>query len=464
MKLHFFGANRTTTGSRHLLEVNGRRILIECGMYQGHRAESIARNREMPFDSSQIDVMLLSHAHIDHSGVIPVLCRSGFRGQTICTNATADLCNVMLMDSAHIQEQDAAFVSKKNAKKGLPPVEPLYTQAETRVALQQFRGVPYHEPVAITDGVTARWLDAGHILGSAMIVLDIEETGRKVRLAFSGDLGRGHNDLLRDPEHPQDVDYVLMECTYGNRDHESAGDVNQRVCAIINRAVERGGKIIIPAFAVGRCQQLLYTLYELRRTQCIPAIPTYVDSPLSLEATEVFRRHPEGFNKNFYDVMMNAQNPFAVSNLNYIETVQESKSLNEVTGSCIIISASGMAEAGRIRHHIKNNVEDDRNTILIVGWCAPNTLGAQLATGQKEVNIFGEKYRVRASIETINAYSGHADRNELRAWVEQITGPLRGIFLVHGEEDGAMAFAATLREMRSAANVVVPEFADSADL
>jgi metallo-beta-lactamase family protein len=467
MKLHFFGANRTTTGSRHLLEANGKRILIECGMYQGKRAESIARNREMPFDSSRIDVMLLSHAHIDHSGVIPVLCRSGFQGQILCTDATVDLCDAMLMDSAHIQEQDAAFVTEKNAKKGLPPVEPLYTQADTRKALQQFRGVRYHEPVPITDGVTAQWLDAGHILGSAMIVLDIEEAGRKVRLAFSGDLGRGHNDLLRDPEHPQDVDYLLTECTYGNRDHESMTNVNERVCAIVNGAIERHGKIIIPAFAVGRCQQLLYTLYELERTQCIPRIPIYVDSPLSLQATEVFRRHPEAFNKKFYDVMMSVQNPFSVSNLRYVETVEESKSLNELTGSCIIISASGMAEAGRIRHHIKNNIENERNTILIVGWCAPNTLGAQLAAGQKEISIFGEKYRVRASVETINAYSGHADRGELRAWVEQITGPLRGIFLVHGEEDAATAFAETLRQIRPAtpqSGVAVPEFGDSVEL
>jgi metallo-beta-lactamase family protein len=464
MKLHFLGANRTTTGSKHLLEVAGHRVLIECGMYQGRRAESIEQNSKLPFDCAGVDAMLLSHAHIDHTGVIPVLCKSGFAGPIHCTEATADLCRIMLMDSAHIQEQDAEFVSKKNAKKGLPPVAPLYTQVDAAASLDHLQSVAYNRPTPIIDGVTATWLDAGHILGSAMIVVDLVEGGRKVRLAFSGDLGRGHNDILRDPDHPRDVDYLLVESTYGNRVHEPLADVNDRVCAIINRALERNGKIVIPSFAVGRTQQLLYTIFELTKSRCIPSLPVYVDSPLSLQATEVFRRHPECFNKKFYDMMMNHDNPFSMHNINYVRSVEESMALNDLKKPAIIISASGMAEAGRIRHHIKNNIGDDRNTILIVGWCAPHTLGSHLASGHKEVNIFGEPFQVRAQVETINAFSGHADKNELRAWAEAVTGPLRGMFVVHGDEEPALAFAETLRTLRPSADVRVPAFGDVVEL
>lgn len=464
MKLHFFGADRTTTGSKHLLEINGQRLLLECGMFQGRRQKTIEYNTRLPFDPKSVDVMLLSHAHIDHSGVIPILCRDGFAGKIHCTDATADLCRIMLLDSAFIQEQDAAFVSQLRAKRGEPPVAPLYTQADARASLAHLTSVRYHQPVPVAEGVTATWLDAGHILGSAMIVLDIEEDNRKVRFAFSGDIGRGHNDLLRDPDHPQNVDYLLTESTYGNRVHEPLADVNERVCAIVNRAVQRNGKVVIPSFAVGRTQQLLYTLFELTRTRCIPVLPIYVDSPLSLSATEVFRRHLEAFNKKFRDVMMSRDNPFRMDNLTYIQSVEESMALNDLNQPCIILSASGMAEAGRIRHHIKNTIEDPRNTILIVGWCAQHTLGARLASGDKQVNIFGEPHTVRAQVETINAFSGHADKNELRAWAAQVTGPPRGIFVVHGEEEPAQAFAATLRELHPQSDVRVPAFGDVVEL
>ena len=464
MKLTFFGANRTTTGSKHLLEVNGQRVLIECGMFQGRRDKTVDYNTRLPFDPKTVGVMLLSHAHIDHTGLIPVLCRDGFDGKIHCTDATADLCRIMLMDSAHIQEQDALFVSKIRARHGQPPVAPLYTQADASKSLQHLESVRYNQPVRVANGVTATWLDAGHILGSAMIVLDIEEGNRKFRFAFTGDLGRGNNDILRNPDHPQNVDFLLTESTYGNRVHEPLDNVNERVCAIINRAVERNGKVVIPSFAVGRTQQLLYTLFELTKTRCIPVLPIYVDSPLSLSATEVFRRHPEGFNKKFADVMLNKENPFRVDNLTYIQSVEESIALNDLKKPCIILSASGMAEAGRIRHHIKNTVGDKRNTILIVGWCAQHTLGARLASGDKQVNIFGEPHTVHAEVETINAFSGHADKNELRAWVEQVTGSLRGSFVVHGEEEPANAFATTLRELHPQSDVRVPAFGDSVEL
>jgi len=464
MKLSFCGANRTTTGSRHLLEVNGQRILIECGMFQGRRDKTLDYNTKLAFDPKTVDVMVLSHAHIDHTGIIPVLCRDGFAGKIHCTDATADLCRIMLMDSAHIQEQDALFVSKIRARKGLPPVTPLYTQIDAAAALEHFTSVRYNQPVQVANGVTATWLDAGHILGSAMIVLDIEEGSRKLRFAFSGDLGRGNNDILRNPDHPQNADVLMVESTYGNRVHEPLDNVNEHVCQIINRAVERNGKIVIPSFAVGRTQQLLYTLFQLTKTRCLPVLPIFLDSPLALKATEVFRRHLEGYNKQFTDVMRNADNPFSMGNLTYIQSVEESMALNDLKKPCIIISASGMAEAGRIRHHIKNTVEDKRNTILIVGWCAQHTLGARLASGDKQVNIFGEAHTVHAEIETIDAFSGHADKNELRAWAEQTTGPQRNIFVVHGEEEPANAFAATLRELHPQSNVSVPVYGSSVEL
>jgi metallo-beta-lactamase family protein len=464
MKLHFFGATQTTTGSKYLLEANGKRILIECGMFQGRRQKTIAYNTRLDFDPRTLDALLLSHAHIDHSGIIPIVCRDGFTGPIHCTDATADLCEIMLRDTAHIQEQDAFFLSKKNAKKGLPPVKPLYTQADAQASLKQFRPVPYHTGTTICDGITATWLDAGHILGSAMIVLDIEENGRRTRFAFSGDLGRGNNDILRDPDHPADVDYLMVESTYGSREHEPLSDVDDRICAIINRAVERNGKIIIPSFAVGRTQQLLYTLSQIIRSRCIPALPIYVDSPLSVNATAVFRKHPECFNKRFYEALTNGSNPFSMQNITYVGAVEESIALNQLKKPCIIISASGMAEAGRIVHHIRNNVEDPRNTILIVGWCAQHTLGARLASGDKKINIFGEPHRVRAEIETFNAFSGHADKHELRSWIGKITGNLRGVFIVHGELDAATALAGTVRELHPRAEVRIPAYGDSVEL
>ncbi len=464
MKLTFFGAAQRTTGSKHLLEINGHRLLLECGMYQGRREKSTEYNSALPFDASGVDAMVLSHAHIDHSGIIPVLCRDGFHGPIHCTDATADLCNYMLLDTAHIQEQDAIFVNKKRTKKGLPPIKPLYTQADAIASLKQFAPVRYSTPTRILDGVTLTLLDAGHILGSAVVVLDLDENGRRGRLVFSGDLGRGHNDIFRDPEVPRDADYLMIESTYGNRDHEPLADVNDHVCRIINHALEHRGKIIIPSFAVGRTQQILYTLYQLIRSRCIPPLRIFVDSPLSINATAVFRTHLECFNDQFRAVMRNDSNPFVMPNLTYIGTVEQSMAINDLREPCIVISASGMAEAGRIRHHIKNNIEDPNATILIVGWCAAHTLGGHLASGEKQATIFGEPYRVRCHVEVINAFSGHADRNELRSWVEQITGPLKKIFVIHGEPEPANAFGGVVRQMRPQSEVLVPQFQDSVEL
>ena len=464
MNLTFLGATRTTTGSKYLLEAVGKKILLECGMFQGRRAKTIEYNTKFAFDPSKVDALLLSHAHIDHSGIIPIVCRDGFAGPIFCTDATADLCRIMLMDSAHIQEQDAIFVSKRNAKKGLPHVEPLYTQADAQACLKQFQPVHYNAPTRVCDGVTATWIDAGHILGSAHVVLDLEEGGCKIRFAFSGDIGRGGNDILRDPDHPRDADYLMVESTYGNRVHEPLEDVNNRVCQIINRTLEQNGKIIIPSFAVGRTQQLLYTLHQLIEQRRIPRLPTFVDSPLAINATEVFRRHTECFNDAFRAEWRNGLDPFYMTHVTFTASVAQSMAINDLKEPCIIISASGMAEAGRILHHLKNNIEDARNTILIVGWCAQHTLGARLASGDKKVNIFGEPYRVRAHVETINAFSGHADKNELHAWAAEVTGNLRSIFVIHCEEPAATTFAADLRQMHPQANVLVPQFQDSVEL
>ena len=464
MKLTFFGADRTTTGSKHLLEVNGHQILLECGMFQGRREKTIQYNTQLPFDPARVNAMLLSHAHIDHSGIIPILCRDGFSGPIFCTDATADLCNIMLLDTAHIQEQDAVFLNKKNVRKGLPLIEPLYTQADAQASLKQFQPVRYQQPTPIVDGVTATWIDAGHILGSATVVLDLNENGRHVRLAFSGDIGRGHSDILCDPEHPQDVDALMMESTYGNREHEPMNDVNDRICAIIQRTLEHRGKLIIPSFSVGRTQQLLYTLHKLIEQKRIPPLPVFVDSPLATNATEVFRRHTECFNDKFRAELNDPENPFHMTNVTFTASVQDSIAINELKEPCIIISASGMAEAGRILHHLKNNIGDARNTILIVGWCAQHTLGARLASGDKLVNIYGEPHKVRAQVETINAFSGHADHTELLDWAKGVSGSLGKIFVVHGEEQASMMFASDLRTLYPKSDIRVPVFHDSVEL
>ncbi|MDW8344904.1 MAG: MBL fold metallo-hydrolase [Verrucomicrobiae bacterium] len=464
MKLHFFGACRTTTGSKYLLEINGHRLLLECGMFQGRRRKTIEYNSALPFDAATVDAVLLSHAHIDHSGLLPVLTRQGFHGPIYATEATVDLARVMLLDSAQIQEQDAAFVSKKHLKRGLPPVSPLYTIADAERTLRQLQPVAYGHAIEVAEGVHARWLDAGHILGSAMIILDLEESGRRLRLAFSGDIGRGRNNILRDPEHPRDVDVLLIESTYGNRNHEPLEDVQERLCQMIQRAHAERGKIIIPAFAVDRTQQLLYVLHQLVESRCIPALPVFVDSPMAREATAVFQRHPECFNPSFAHAMREGKNPFSGDHLTFIGSVEESMALNDHDGPAIIISASGMAEAGRIRHHIKNNIGDPRNLILIVGWCAPHTLGSHLASGHSTVTIFGEEYRVRARVETINAFSGHADSTELRAWAGGITGTLRNIYVVHGELPASEALAESLRTLYPQAVVNVPSFGDAVEL
>lgn len=460
MKWHFHGAAQTTTGSRYVLEVNGSRVMVECGMFQGPRDESINRNSHLPFDAKSIQSLVVSHAHIDHTGAIPTLVKQGFTGNIYATHATRDLSAIMLQDSAHVQQADAQFVSKKRAKKGLPPVAPIYTDKEAELACRQFVAVGYDRPLLVADGVQMHYRDAGHILGSAEVYLDVRENSRSLRIAFTGDIGRGQHPLLRDPQPIENADVLLIESTYGNREHEPMDKINEQLCAIINRAVERRGKIIIPAFAVGRTQLLIHVLHELEKTKCIPTLPVFVDSPLAINATEIFRLHPECFNTEIYEQMLARLNPLGMNNLTYVRDVGQSMALNDRKEPCIIISASGMAEAGRIRHHLKNNIGDERNTILMVGFCAEHTLGARLIAGDKVVRIFGEEHAVKAHVEVMTAFSAHADRSELLDFARRATGSLRHICVVHGEPEPAKALAEALRPMFPQAQVHLPALND----
>jgi len=456
MKIHYLGATRTTTGSMYLLEINGARILLECGLYQGRRQESVERNREFPFDPSKIDAVVLSHAHIDHSGNLPTLCRRGFQGNIYSTFATRDLCAVMLEDSARVQIADSRYVSKQRAKEGLPPVEPLYSVEDAEKAIRQFVAINYRRRMPVADGVTLEFRDAGHILGSAQVILDVREGDRRFRYLFSGDIGRPAQEILRDPEPVEDVDFLQVESTYGDREHEDAGDSRDQLCRLVSGAIARGGKVIIPAFAVGRTQQLVYVLNQLTESGCIPKVPIFVDSPLSVNATEVFRLHPECFDTETYEHLRTKGNPFGMENLTYIREAAQSKKLNDLREPCLIISASGMAEAGRIRHHLANNVGDPRNLILFVGFCAEHTLGYQIVSGRSPVNIFGVPHEVRAEIGRVDAFSGHAGRSELLAYVKSLTGSMRTITVVHGEEAPALAFGEALRGLKPKSEVVVP--------
>src|SRR5262245_11878736 len=424
MRIQFLGATRTTTGSMYLLQLNGAKVLLECGLYQGRREESIERNRHFPFDPAELNCCVVSHAHIDHIGNLPNLCRQGFSGNIYATFDTRDLAAIMLEDSAGIQKDDAEFVSRQLAKKGLPPVEPLYSSNDVERAMRQFVTFNYDRPMPIADGLTVTFRDAGHILGSAQVVLDVREGGRSFRYLFSGDVGRGGDDILRDPEPVENVDFLQIESTYGDRVHSAKGDAGEELRRLVTETLGRGGKVIIPAFSVGRTQQIVYELNQCTlEGECAP-VPIFVDSPLSTNATEVYRLHPECFNEEIYRFLREKANPFAMANLTYIRDAAHSMKLNELQGPAIIISASGMAEAGRIRHHLKNHIGQPENLILFIGYCAEHTLGAQILAGHNPVNIFGEPHQVRARIASIDSFSGHADRNELARYINGLTGDI----------------------------------------
>lgn len=459
MKLKFCGAAGTTTGSQHLIEANGKRILLDCGLYQGSRKDAYDINCCFPhFDPKAIDSVVLSHAHIDHSGNLPNLCRKGFAGNIYSTFATRDLCQIMLADSARIQEGDTEWLNKKRAKEGLPPVDPLYTEIDAELCLRQFVTVGYDRPMTIADGVRLSFVDAGHILGSAQVLLEVddrEDGGKTKRFLFSGDVGRGGNEILRDPIAVQNVDFLLMESTYGGREHEAAAGVGEHIADILTTALRRGGKVLIPAFAVERTQQLLFVLHQLFEEGRIPEVPVFVDSPLAVSATEIYRLHPECFNETIYKFLFETANPFGFEGLTLVRSVKGSKELNDLRGSAIIISASGMCEAGRILHHLKNGIGDSRNTVLFVGYCAENTLGRRIRDGESEVPILGGRYNVHARIEAIDSFSGHADHSELLDYFERMTGPRSKVWLVHGELEHSEALKAALAPLHTSGSVEI---------
>ena len=448
MKLTFWGAAGTVTGSMHLLESGGKRILLDCGLFQGRRKDADRINRNLPFPGSSIDAVVLSHAHIDHSGNLPTLVRNGFSGPIFTTPATVDLCNWMLRDTAHIQEKDAEFLNKRlehrkshGQENGL--VEPLYTMQDAERTLPLFHPVSYHSPQLLAPQLNYVPYDAGHILGSSSVVLHESSNGR-VRLAFSGDVGRPNLPIIRDPETLPAAEYLILESTYGGRLHKNVGHVVNKLADVVNRTARRGGRIIVPSFAVGRTQQLVLMLHQLANEKRIPNIPIFVDSPLSINVTQVHRDHPECFDEEAREYILHGEDPFGFSRLQYVRDAADSKKLNDLHGPFVVISASGMCEQGRILHHLRNNIEDPRNTVLITGFQAQDTLGRKLVEKWPEVRIFGEPMRVRAEISSLDELSAHADQSELMEWIRPLAPTLRKVFLVHGEPQQAQTFAKLL--------------------
>lgn len=449
MRINFHGAAHTVTGSQHLIEVNGSKLLLDCGLYQGRRADTYARNLNFHYSPRDVDAVILSHAHIDHSGNLPNLVKQGYEGNIFATHATADLASLMIADSGHIQEADAKFVNKKRAQRHEPPIEPLYTKEDAENVASMFAGMDYEEAFEPIPGVVARFYDAGHIIGSAGISLEIEEKGKKIRLWFSGDIGRYNLPLLRDPVLPSAADYMIMESTYGDKSHSNPELAFTEFRAVVKRTVERGGKLIVPAFAVGRTQELVYDLNQMMHNGDVPPIPVYVDSPLAVNATQIFRDHLECFDEETRQFVSKASHPaLDFKMLTYVRSVDESKALNDRKEPMVIIAASGMAETGRIVHHIRNNIGDPKNTICIVSWQAPDTLGRRLADRESQVRIFGEFFKRKCDVATIGGLSGHAGQDLLVKYAIGVKETVKQIYLVHGEEKQAMTLKMMLQEQK----------------
>ncbi|HNW69503.1 MAG TPA: MBL fold metallo-hydrolase [Bacteroidales bacterium] len=451
MKIAFYGAAKEVTGSKHLITTNdGKKILLDCGMFQGKGEETDKANRNFGFDPKEIDYLILSHAHIDHSGLIPYFVKNGFEGMIICTHATRDLCAIMLQDSGRIQESDTRTNNKKLAKKGLPPQEPIYTAADALKSLQQFVSITYEQKFRVTDNVTLTFTDSGHILGSAAINLKIKEDGKVINFCYTADIGRQTNSILRNPQPFPQADVIVAESTYGNRLHEIKKEAQNKLQKIVvNTCVHKRGKLIIPAFSVGRTQEVVYALNQLENEGRLPKVKIYVDSPLSVNATNIYRMHPECFNAEILQTMEKDPDPFGFNNLIYIQAVEDSKKLNEIKEPCIIISSSGMMEAGRIKHHLANNISNPNNTILVVGYCEPSTLGARIKRGDKEVSIHGTKYEVKADVQTLEEFSAHGDYAEMIVYLScQDKKQIKKMFLIHGEEQVIVDYKKILKENR----------------
>ena len=447
MKIKFIGAAREVTGSKHLITTDsGKTILLDCGMFQGKGLETDSLNRELMFDPSIVDHLILTHAHIDHSGLIPYMYRLGFRGSVICTSATRDLCAIMLSDSAFIQEHDTKTFNQRRAKKGLPLVTPIYTLSDATECMKLFIGVPYEMKFKIDDNLKVKFTNTGHMLGSGVANLEIKENGELKRLSYTGDIGRPFSRILASPVPFPQADFLITESTYGDRLHKNQEDSeNELLDVVVHTCVQKGGKLIIPSFSVGRTQEVVFSLNNFFNQGKLPKIDIFVDSPLSVNATDVFRLHPECFNGNILKVMEKDDDPFGFNSLFYITRVEDSKKLNDHKKPCVIISASGMMEAGRIKHHLANNISDSRNTVLAVGYCSPATLGARLLRGDKEISIHGSTYRVNADIRSIDSFSGHGDYSEMIDFLScQDKSAIKKTFIVHGEYETQKKYAASL--------------------
>ncbi len=461
MRLTFLGASGMVTGSSYLIEIGGKKLLVDCGMFQGSKATEALNRRAFRFEPGGIDAVLLTHAHIDHSGLLPKLCKEGYKGRIYATEATADLCRIMLPDSAHIQEFEAEILARKGKRAGKPPLPPLYTVNDAYECLKSFNPVPYGQMLEIFPGVKARFDDAGHILGSSIIELWLTENGKTAKFAFSGDLGQPDQPLIKDPTPIDAADYIVMESTYGNRKHENY-DKGDALAAIINDTVKRGGNVVIPAFAVGRTQTIVYYLHKLLKENKIPDIPVFIDSPLAISATDIFAHHPEDFDTDAYDMLYNQHdNPLRLPHLVFTRTADESKAINFLKEPAIIISASGMADAGRILHHLKHNLWRPESSVILVGYQAEGSLGRRLVEGVKRVKIMGEEVGVRAKIHNLDGFSAHADQEDLVRWLSQLKEPPANIFIVHGEPEQSAAFAAVIKD-RFGFPSYVPQYGDVA--
>lgn len=459
MKITFCGATRTVTGSKHLLTLNNdTNILLDCGMFQGMGKETLALNKELGFDAHQIDYVVLSHAHIDHSGLLPLLVKQGFKGKIFATPATIDLVRLLLLDSAHIQEQDVKFVNKKRLKEGKPLIEPLYKEDDARQTFNHFVPVEYNTPTPICEEVVLTLYDCGHILGSSSVFLSIKENGTQKTLSFSGDVGRYGDPILHSPQPFPHADYIVIESTYGDKVHEPIDTYADELKKNIQETcIEKKGKLIIPAFSVGRTQELLYALNELELNGTLPDIKYYVDSPLSTEITLAVKRHPQNFNKSVQKLMKIDADPFMFKGLSFIKDKRDSQALNTSYDPCVIISASGMAEAGRVKHHIANSIENWRNTIMLIGYCEPSSLGARLKKRPEHIGIFGTQFNVKADIRTIDSMSAHADYNDLSQYLAcQTPDEVSKVFIVHGEPEVQDEFKKRLLK-KGFRDVIIPE-------
>ncbi|MEI6274787.1 MAG: MBL fold metallo-hydrolase [Prolixibacteraceae bacterium] len=459
MKIKFIGAAREVTGSKHLITMdNGKKILLDCGMFQGKGMETDSSNRNLGFDPKEIDHIILTHAHIDHSGLIPFVYKLGFRGSVICTNATRDLCAIMLADSGHIQELDVKWYNKKQLKLGLEQIEPIYTTEHAKMCMELFIGVAYNRKFYIDENIKVRFTNNGHVLGAGTAFLEITENGETKRLAYTGDVGRPTSRVLKAPEAFRQCDYLITESTYGNRLHKQINHAEEDLLKVVtDTCVRKKGKLIIPSFAIGRTQDIVFTLNNFYNAGLLPKIQIYVDSPLAVNATAIFRVHSECFNEEVMKVIETDDDPFGFNSLHYITSTNDSKKLNTFKKPCIIISASGMMEAGRIKHHLANNISNPANTILVVGYCAPRTLGAKLMNGEKTVSIFGNKYSVNAEIARIEAFSGHGDYSELMSFLScQDPASIKKVFLVHGDYETQLFYKGQL-ETAGFTNIEIPE-------